>query len=63
MATRVMWELSEEGKVLVDVDAPLRPFGSARLDVPRTNPADKDGTEPDGAPVDEVASTPKVPKP
>jgi hypothetical protein len=27
-ASTVVWELSEEGRVVVDVDAPLRPFGA-----------------------------------
>jgi hypothetical protein len=30
----VVWELSEEGTVVVDVDAPVRPFG----EVPHTPP-------------------------
>ena len=75
----VVWELSElsaeDGVVVVDVDAPLRPFGtvptpprgtareSAMRNVPHTNPAAKEGTEPDGAPVDDLALPPRAPKP
>jgi hypothetical protein len=33
-AATVVWELSQEGTVVVDVDAPVRPFG----EVPHTPP-------------------------
>lgn len=33
-AATVVWELSQEGTVVVDVDAPVRPFGG----VPHTPP-------------------------
>ena len=61
----VVWELSDEGRVVVDVDAPLRPFGALptpprgvrRDDEPtekaflRPGERKKDGTDPDGEPV------------
>lgn len=33
-AATVVWELSQEGTVVVDVDAPVRPFGA----IPHTPP-------------------------
>lgn len=30
-AATVVWELSQEGTVVVDVDAPVRPFGEVPL--------------------------------
>lgn len=36
-AATVVWELSQEGTVVVDVDAPVRPFGG----LPRTPPLGK----------------------
>ncbi|HEY4224052.1 MAG TPA: hypothetical protein VGO62_22005 [Myxococcota bacterium] len=58
----VVWELSEEGRVVVDVDVPLRPFGGIHSDGLHSDgrtatpakgillPKD-DETEPDGAAV------------
>lgn len=55
----VVWELSEdEGMVVVDVDAPLRPFGS--ITPPRGTKLEARDTLPDE---DVVAETPTVPKP
>lgn len=34
----VVWELSQEGTVVVDVDAPVRPFGEVPLTPPRGTP-------------------------
>lgn len=34
-AATVVWELSQEGTVVVDVDAPVRPFGEVPLTPPR----------------------------
>lgn len=45
----VVWQLSEdEEMVVVDVDAPLRPFGFARRDAPRP-----DAVSPDPPPATE----------
>ena len=53
-AAQVVWELSDEGRVVVDVDVPLRPFGSMPTPPKGTLAAKKkDGTEPDGVPVED----------
>ncbi len=60
----VVWELSEaDGVVVVDVDAPLRPFGSMPTPAKGIKKPPKDETEPDGAPVADAADLPQVPKP
>lgn len=65
----VVWELSEdEGMVVVDVDAPLRPFGGPTTPAHGARAHDVD-TLPDEDALDEPtatptpAATPNVPKP
>ena len=54
----LVWQMSDEGKVVVDLDRPARPFGSPDL---KSNPGDDVVTTPpradetdEGAPVDET---------
>lgn len=45
-AATVVWELSQEGTVVVDVDAPVRPFGEVPLTPPRGTAVPNDLDDP-----------------